>query len=137
MKKTTTEKAVVAYRILNNAKLGKMKDEDKFLVVRAMKQLRPVATDYDDFIKDAAERLKPEGIEAIQEKVQSNATLSEEERKVWEKYNQDVTKCVQDELAKEKEFTFEALGDEGLKGLLASNDFAVAEIMALDEVIGE
>lgn len=137
MKKTTTEKAVVAYRVLNNAKIGKMKDGDKFNVVKIMKELKPVATGYDDFIKDAADKLKPEGIEEIQSKVQGGNPLDNDEKAIWEKYNSDVAKCVQDELAKEVEFTFVPLSEEGFKGLLSSNDFAMAEIMALDEVIGE
>lgn len=135
--KTTTEKAVVAYRILNNAKLGKMKDGDKFNIVKMMKELKPVATAYDEFIKDAAEKLKPEGIEEIQSKVQQQENLNAEEQSIWAKYNSDVAKCVADELAKENEFTFVPLSEEGFKGLLASNDFSVAEILALDEVIGE
>lgn len=134
--KTTTEKAVLAYRILNNAKLGKMKDGDKFNVVKIMKELKPVATGYDDFIKDAAEKLKPDGIEAIQEKVQCEEKLSSDERKLWDKYNSDVASCVSEELKKEVEFTFQTMSEEGFKGLLASNDFAVGEIMALDDVIG-
>lgn len=135
--KKTTEKIVIAYRILNNAKLGKMKDEDKFKVVRIMKAIKPVATSYDDYIKDAAERLSPEGIEAIQMKVQKNEPLSVEENKVWTKYNEDVAKCVQDELAKEIELGCEPLGEEAMTGLISSNDFALAEIIALDDVIGE
>lgn len=137
MMKTTTEKAVVAYRVLNNAKIGKMKDGDKFNIVRIMKELKPVAIGYDDFIKDAAEKLKPEGIEEIQGKVQGRDALNPEEQKVWDKYNADVAKCVQDELKKEHEFTFVPLSEEGFKGLLSSNDFTLSEIMALNEVIGE
>lgn len=137
MKKTTTEKAVVAFRILNNAKLGKMKDGDKFNSVKIMKELKPVATGYDDFIKDAAEKLKPEGIEEIQEKVQSQSKLTADERKIWEKYDSDISKCVQEELGKELEFNFQPLSEEGFKGLIASNDFTLAEILALNEVVGE
>lgn len=150
MMKTTTEKAVIAYRILNNAKLGKMKDGDKFNVVKIMKELKPVATSYDDFVKDATEKLKPEGIEGIQEKLapifslppefqrkEIKRLLSLDEIEVWDKYNTDVAKCVQDEVAKEHEFTFVPLSEEGFQGLLASNDFSLAEILALDEVIGQ
>lgn len=137
MMKTTTEKAVVAYRVLNNAKIGKMKDGDKFNVVKIMKELKPVATGYDDFLKDAAERLKPEGTEELQSKVQGGEQLDAEEQKVWDKYNADIAKCVQEELAKEIEFTFVPLSEEGFKGLLSSNDFSMAEIMALYDVIGE
>lgn len=135
--KTTTEKAIVAYRILNNAKLGKMKDEDKFLIVRAMKQLKPIATAYEDFMKDASDRLKLDGIEAIQEKVQRSEQLTTDEQSVWIKYNTNVAKCVSEELAKDVELSFEQLDEEAMKGLLASNDFNVSEIMYLDEVIGK
>lgn len=135
--KTTTEKAVVAFRILNNAKIGKMKDGDKFNVVKIMKELKPVATNYDDFIKLAAEKCKPEGIEEIQGKVQGGEKLEADEQKAWEKYNSDVAKCVQDELSKEVEFSFVPMSEEGFKGLLASNDFAIGEIMALYDVVGE
>lgn len=145
--KTTTEKAVIAFRILygdrhlggsnNGAKISKMKEGDQFHIVKIMKELKPVASSYDDYIKDVAEKFKPEGIESIQGKVQSKGMLTPEEQKVWEDYNQKVAKCVQDELAKEIECTFEPLGEDGFKGLLASNDFAMNEIMALYDVIGE
>lgn len=134
--KTTTEKAVIAYRILNNAKLGKMKDGDKFNVIKIMRELKPVATSYDDCIKDTADKLKPEGIEKIQGKMQGKEKLDAEEQKVWDKYNSDVAKCVQDELTKEVEFSFMPLSEEGFKGLLESNDLPVGEIMALYDVIG-
>lgn len=137
MMKTTTEKAVVAYRILNNAKIGKMKDGDQYTIIKAMKELKPVAVSYDDFIKDASEKLKPEGIEEIQGKVAGSKALTPDEDKVWQEYNQKVAKCVQDELQKEVEFSFQPLSEEGFKGLLSSNDFSLAEIMALNEVIAQ
>lgn len=135
--KTTTEKAVVAYRILNNTKVGKMKDGDKYNIVKIMKELKPAANSYDDFIKDAADKLKPEGIEEIQSKVQASEKLTAKEQESWNKYNQDVAQCVSDELKKEVEFSFTPLSEEGFKGLLSSNDLTLAEIMALEEVIGE
>lgn len=145
--KATTEKAVLAFRILYGdshlggknpgARISKMKDGDKFNIVRIMKELKPVAADYDDYIKDAAERLKPEGVEAVQAKIQQKAPLSPDEQTVWAKYNSDVEKCLQEELAKEIEFSFAPLSEEGFKGLLDSNDFTMAEIMALYDVIGQ
>lgn len=137
MMKTTTEKAVVAYRILNNAKIGKMKEGDQYNIIKVMKELKPVATSYDDFIKDASEKLKPEGIEKIQAKLQTKEMLTPDEQKAWDEYNQKVAKCVEDELKKEVEFTFQPLSEEGFKGLLSSNDLTLAEIMALNDVIGE
>lgn len=145
--KTTTEKAVIAFRILYGdrhlggtnvgARLGKMKDGDKFNIVKIMRELKPVATSYDDLMKDASEKLKPDGIEEIQRKVQSNEAMTADEQKSWEEYNQKVAKCLEDELKKEVEFSFQPLSEEGMKGLMASNDLNVAEIMALYDVIGE
>ena len=148
--KTTTEKAIVAFRILNNAKLSNMKDGDKFSVVKIMKELKPVVTGYDDFLKDAAKKLEPEGIGEIQKKLTSVFSmppelhraeivkiLSADELALWDKYNSDVSKCVQEELAKEIKFEFKPLSEEGFKGLLASNDLPMSEIMALYDVIAE
>ena len=145
--KTTTEKAVIAFNILYGdahrggknpgVKLGKMKDGDKFNMMKVMKELKPVATDYFDFMKDSSERLRPEGFEEIQTKLQSEEELTPDEKKVWEEYNKKVQQCVEDELKKEVEFTFQPLSEEGFKGLLSSNDLTLAEIMAIGEILGE
>lgn len=134
--KTTTEKAVVAYKILNNAKLGKMKDGDKFHLVKIMRELKPVNNGYDECIRDTAERLKPEGIEEIQNKIQTQAKMDSEELKIWNKFNSDVNRCMEEELQREVEFGFKPLSEEGFEGLIGSNDFTIGEIMALQEVIG-
>lgn len=148
--KTSTEKAVVAYRILNKSKIGKMKDGDQYNILKIMKELKAVATTYDDFMKDSSEKLKPEGIEEIQGKLQPvyslppelqreeiEKILSPEELITWDNYNRKVSECVQEELQKEVEFSFVPLSEEGFKGLLSSNDLTLAEIMNIQEVIGE
>lgn len=133
MMKKTIEQAVIAYRILNEAKLGKMKDGDKFSAVKIMKGLKGVATSYDDFLKDASEKLKPEGFAEIQGK--ENPTP--DEKKVLEKYQQDINECVSEELKKEVELDFTPLSEEGMKGIMESNDFTMGQIMALYEVIAQ
>ena len=145
--KASTEKAVLAFNILYGdvhrggrnpgAKIGKMKDGDAFNMLKVIKELKPVATGYFDFMKDSAEKLKPEGIEIIQSKVAGEKALSPEEQKVWDEYNRKVAKCVEDELKREVEFSFQPLSREGFKGLVESNDFTLAEIVALDEILGE
>lgn len=148
--KATTEKAIVAYRILNNAKISKMKDGDKFNIVKIMKELKPIATGYDDFLKDATKKLEPEGVEEIQKKINPAFSLPPEQQRneivkllsadelaMWDKFNSDVAKCVDEELSKEIKFKFKPLSEEGFKGLIGSNDFAMSQIMALYDVIGE
>lgn len=129
------EAVVVAYRILDNAKISKMNDEEKFLVIRAMRQLKPVAEDYDGFVKDAAQRLRPEGYDAIEAK--QGMDLTPEEEAVAAKYNDDITRCVREELDKEVELTFTPLPDEAMGRFISSNDLSVRELMLVMDVIGE
>lgn len=142
MEKTENKKTIKAdnvisaYRILNNAKLGKMEDAEKFALIKAVRQLKKVGTDFDDFLKDAQEKLKPENFEAIAGKVQNKEELTPEEAAKLNKYNADVTTCVKDELDKDVELTFAPLSEEAIGRLIASNDFAVAEILTVTDVIG-
>lgn len=133
--KTTSEKAIITYRILNNAKMGKMEDEAKFTLIKILKELKPIAQGYDDFLKDVAEKLRPDGFDKIQAKIQAKEKLEIDEQRKVEKFNNDVENCLKDELQKECEFSFPQLDENGFKGLLASNDFSTAEAMSLYDVI--
>lgn len=126
--KTTKEQAIMAYDILAGAKLGKMKDGDKFAAVKIMRDLKSTASDYRDYLKDVSDKLKPEGFDELQG--------TPEAEKVATKYQQDVARCLSDELAKEIELDFTPLSEEGLKSLIDSNDFTLGQIMTLQDVIG-
>ena len=136
-KVTKADNVISAYRILNNAKLGKMEDAEKFALIKAVRQLKKVGADFDDFLKDAQEKLKPESIEVIAVKVQGNEVLTPEESAALNKYNQDVSVCVKDELDKDVELTFAPLSEDALGRLVASNDFSVNEILIISDVLGE
>lgn len=134
--KKTTEQIVSAYRIINNAKLGKMEDTEKFAIIKAARQLKKVGTDFDEFLNLAQEKLKPAGFDKIAEKVQMKQELSPEESGTLEKYNQSINKCVKDELDREIELTFDPLSEEAVNHFIASNDFSVNEIIAVSDVLG-
>lgn len=136
-KKKTTDQIVTAFRLINNAKLSKMQDEEKFAVIKVMRQLKKVNTDFEDFIKDAQEKLRPEGFAEIASKMQSNRPLTDEETTKVNKYNKDVSDCISPELAKEHELTFDPIDEDAMGRFLASNDFSIAEIMAICDIIGE
>ena len=53
-----------ACELIKKSKLTKMDDKDKFLVIKAIRALKPVSTEYQDFIKDAQEKLKDEEYDA-------------------------------------------------------------------------
>lgn len=135
--KKTTDSIVTAFRAVNNAKIGKMEDSEKFAFIKAVRQLKKVASEFDENLKDAQERLKPEGFNAMASKVQSNESLTAEESAALAKYNCDIDACLKEELEKEVELTFEPLSEDAIGRFIASNDFAVKEIMVITDVIGE
>lgn len=134
-RKKTTDSIVSAYRLINNAKLSKMETEEKFAFIKAVRQLKKVGVNFDDLLNDAQERLKNEDTAAILTKIQSNEKLSAEENAAFNKYNQDVTACLKEELDKEIDVDFEPLSKEAFGHFIASNDFSVNQILLIEDVL--
>ena len=140
-----TLQVVEVYNTLNGAKLTKMEDNDKFLVIKAMRQLKPIATAYEDFVKDAREKLKGEEFDDMQKKAQKwqeegeKTTLTVEERiKVntyLTGYANKVNECAKEEAEKENELSYEKLTEDAFGKLIASNDFDVKTIMLLNDAL--
>lgn len=136
---------VKAYRIINDAKLTKMEDADKFKVIKATRQLKPVAASFDEFVKEAQERLKPEGWDDMQKKARQwqedgdKSTLTVEERReinrYFTDYNAKVEECVKEEAEKEHELTYERLSEEVFGKFVASNDYDVRTIIELENIL--
>ena len=63
-----TKDITTATALLSDAKLTGMADTDKFTVIRALRVLKPIRQQYEDFVRDASERLKPEGFDQLQER---------------------------------------------------------------------
>lgn len=129
MKKTlTTSKIVSAVNVLagKETRLGKMKDADRFAVVRTLRTAKPVAEAYNKYVEDARERLKPEGFDKMQEKVQKFDTLPDEEKlevnKFFADYDDAVNRCVADELSVEREVEVFPLSNDGFSKFMASNE---------------
>lgn len=135
--KKTVEKIVTVYRILNSAKISKMEDSEKFAFIKAVHQMKKVSADFEDALKDAQEKLKPEGFDEIVNKPHSKEDLNAEETAILEKYNEDVTNCVNDELKKEVELNFSALSEGAIGRLISSNDLTINEILTIIDIIGD
>lgn len=156
-KKTKTMKTidiVNAYNVLNAAKLSKLADADKFTVIRAMRALKPIYTGYEDAVKDAQERLKPEDFDALQKRAADwNAThkdkklsdLTPEERTTLEgintafrDYTEKVEQCVRDIAETEKTLDYTRLSQDAFGKLLESNpEWKMQEILGVADVLGE
>ena len=139
--------AIAAYGLLttpktqerDGMKLSGLDTKDIFTVLRAANALKPVAVAFEDFRKDAQERLKPEGWDG---KVERFAEATDEEKaeinRAAMEYNDRVNGCVATELEKEKEVdAYERLSEEAFGKLVRDNGHLldVRSILLLQEVL--
>jgi len=133
-----TKVVVNACRALAQARVTKMTSADKAKAIRAFKALKGAASDFDDLLKEAQERLKPEGFDDLNRKAQEGK-LSNSERAEYnamlEMYQEEVNLTLDDESRKEREVEFERLSAEAFNALVDSNDFTLAQIAAVEEAL--
>lgn len=132
------------YEIVKAAKVTKMDDADKFKVVKALKNMKPIATDFDEFKKEALEKLKGEDHDSMVEKAQKwqqegeNTTLTVEERtelnKYFNEYNNKVLECVREEAEKDIVLNIDKLNDEAFQKFVASNDWSGEQALVIYEL---
>lgn len=148
-----TKEMVSAYKILNEAKLTKMDDADKFKVIKALRAMKVIAKDFEDFMDDAKEKLKGENHEEMLSKAQEwnskhgnskLGDLSAEEAKEladMEKYFSDYSKkvdgCIAEESEKEAEAEFCKLSEDAFAKLVASNDWTCGQMMQISDAVAE
>ncbi|MBD5237381.1 MAG: hypothetical protein HDS62_07620 [Bacteroidales bacterium] len=134
-----TEKAVALYNLLKGLKVGKLKGEMQYAVLRNARALKSVATSFEDFLSDARERLKPGEFEEVIEKFNRFDTLEEGEKqevnRIIMDYQKRVDECVHEELEREQEIDpLTALDDEALTALSAGNELTVEQLLTLSEM---
>ena len=130
------------YNVLKGLKISRLAKDDQFAVLRAARALKPVATGFEDFVRDAQERLQPEGFARMEGKRERFATLPDDEKrelnKFYMSYQKDVDDCVLPELESEKEVdSFTPLSEEALSGIaLANENLDVQTLMLIEDVCG-
>ena len=157
MKKTiSTEKVLLAYRVLSTAKYSKLDDADKIKSWKIARAMKPVATQFEDDSKDAAEKLKPSDydFDAMLQKAQEYEQMQRDPKadmtkapmgpaeyadfiKKFQDYNKLVGDAVKEFADKKVEVDFEPLTEESFGKLMASNDWTVHQAMLLGEIIIE
>ena len=150
--KITTEKALTVFNVLKGAAYQKLSDEDKVKVWKAYRTLHPVATKFKEDSRDAAEKLKPEGMEATLEKAKeyeqkkakgdTDLPMTEQEYKEfingdWAKFNQLLSKAVKEFADTEVEVEFEPINEDGFSKLMASNNWTMEQVLIVSEFITE
>lgn len=141
----TTNAILSAYKLLNDSKLTKMEDKDKFIVIKAVRKFKPIATDFADFQKDAQEKLKSENFEDMQKKAQQwqkegeKTTISEDERReintFFNEYYKKLEDCLREESEKVHELEYEKLSEDAFGKLVSSNDFKVDDIIKIQDAM--
>lgn len=141
-----TKNILEVYQIVSEAKLTKVSDSNKIKIVRMLFKMKPINEDYQDFIKDAQEKLKGENHDEILAKAQQwqkegeNTALTENERievnKYLFAYQQKIEECAREEIEKVHSLEYERIGDEGLETLLGSNpDWTPSVIMKISNFV--
>ena len=156
MKKTIkTSEILAAYNVLNTAKYGSMEDADKIKVWKITRALKPIATKFDEDSKDAAEKMKPKDndFDETLQKAQKYESMMRDSKadakelpmgaaeyndfieNVWKPYNKLVGKAVEEFADAKVKVEFEPLTEEAFGKLMASNEWAFGQAVALSEII--
>ena len=130
---------VNTYKLLGEAKVMNLSESEVLTIVVARKKMRKLATEYEAYLKDVQEKLKPENFEELVIKAQTWDNLSREERaeinmqlKVYEK---KVNNIVDAELDKEVDIELEPLTEECLAKLIKMNGWTMNKIDELSAVL--
>lgn len=148
--KATKEKISEAYAILDSARLDKMEVRERFGVIRALRPMKKVTADLNDFREDAVKRLRPEGFGEVEKRLEEIRTLPADRQeealrdpantpalRANLEYGKAVSDCIRDELTKEIDLGFEPLSDEALGRLMESNpEWTAAQIMTVCDILG-
>lgn len=141
-----TSEIVQLYQLINPSKLTKMTDSKaKFAIIHDNMAFKAVADKFDAFQKDAMEKLKTDDFDDWQSKAQKwqgkTAKTAEEQKEVgainkyFEKYQGEITKCLQEESDKVHAVKIETINEEQFEKLCDSNDWTVEQTMKLYEKI--
>lgn len=148
--KTTTAKVANIYPILDKANYSKMDKADRKALTKAMRHMKKVAAEYNDFREDAIKRLRPEGFDKVAELIDKFNSLSQDERKeafadpkyqeafrANGEYNNAINDCLKEEFDKEIELDFTPLTEDAVDKLLDSNkdDWALGLAIAVEEFL--
>lgn len=130
---------VSLYKILGEAKVSNLEESEIVKIVKARKQLRQYAEEYDAFLKDAQDKFKPENFEVIQDKLQKWNDLSDEDKinvnKVVRTYELKINTAVGEELEKDIDVTLEKLTEDSITKLLKHNDWSVSKLDELSVML--
>ena len=131
--------------MLGEAKVTKLEESEVIKIVKARKAMRPIADEFEAFLKDAQEKFKPECWDDVQAKVQQwqqegeNTTLTDDEQRgvntALADYQNSINKAVNDELEREVEINIETLKEESATKLITENGWELKKLEEIEVVL--
>ena len=135
------KEAIELYKVLNTCKLTGMLSPSKMAVLNNLRKLRPISETYEADVKDAIERIKPEGFDDLMKKVREHndavnsgnkPTMSGEELKeassVIEGYNKEVNDFVEKILDEDAGIVLEKLNGVNFEKFMDANDIEAGQL---------
>ena len=133
---------VNVYPVIMKSSFAKMNGKAKLGMVRIIKAMKPIVSEFEEVRQDAIKKLAGEDYQEAIKKVQNPKDYSEDEvkeaLKVAKTSDDAYSKFVQEECEKEVEVEFELLKEDDFESLLeGSKDLTPQELMMLSELICE
>lgn len=135
------KEAIELYKVLNGCKLTGMVSSSKMIVLNNLRSLRPVSEAYESDVKEAIEKLKPEGFDELMKKVRGHndsvntggkPVMSGDELRdassIIEGYNKEVNDFVEKILEEDTGIELEKLDNPNLEKLLDANDMEASQL---------
>lgn len=151
MKKSLkTNDVVSAYKVLESAKYQKLEDEDKIKVWKISRTLKPISAQFNEAKEDATRAFLTEEVMQNYQKAQAyekgrkegdeNLPMTDEEYKAFVieflKSKTVTEKALGELLEKEVELDIDTLSEEAFGKLMASNDWDMSQVDALEFMVG-
>ena len=142
-----TNSIVTVFNLLNSAKINEVITSGKIKIIKAVREMKPIANGFDELLNDAREKLKGENHDEMAEKASRWQQLGDEvdltdQEKIaintyFMEYGNRIDECVREESEKEHTLSFTKLTEEEFEGLISSNDWDVKTIMDIEEIMCE
>lgn len=150
-----TEKVLAAYNVLAGAKYSKLDDKDKIRIWRISRAMKPFAEKFNDDQKDAWEKMKPSGdFDSRQQRAQEYQAITRQKNfdasklpmgpaeyaafvREFNEYQRLVNESLEKFGKEVVSFEIEPITEDALCKLMDSNEWTMAQVMAVAEIVVE
>lgn len=134
---------IETYRILQKCKLEGLKKETVFAILHNMNIMRPTVKEWEEGMRDAAERLQTEDVRKVIDNVrrhnEERTKMSEEEEReanaVYAPYAKQLEEYRRKELSEDMGKDLEGISEEELVTLVAGNSLTAREMEILSGLV--